>query len=655
MKKSITNFIVLVIAAFAFIFIGCGGGGGGGDGGTSGGEENKSPVAITGPNQTVDEGTFVSLDASNSNDPDDGIASYLWEQTEGPLVTLSNPSSVKPTFTAPSVGAGGAALTFRLTVTDKGGLKSTAICIVNVTATNIPPIAEAGSDQTVDEGTLVTLDGSGSTDPDDGITSYLWEQTGGPFVSLSDYGAVKPTFISPSVGSSAALTFRLTVTDNGGLKSSDTCIVNVTYVNKPPVAEAGPYQTAYVGVLVMLDGSVSADPDNDDISYQWQQTGGPAVTLTNANTALAQFTASVAAGSVLSFRLTVTDIWGLQSTDTTTVTVQENPKKLAQTVLYTAYAGIGYGRANYTATDDDEFLYNVMLDDLNTVTGNLVMDTIFYDTNVLTKLINLALGITTTFNYTYPSGVAGSIKVNPGAFVNGYRSFTADLSVNFNATAYLWEACNYYGPDGGEDLTAHITGYYKATTEGLEELFMSTVRINPQPSLKAVYPKTEVRYSNWIINYQTYYGDADPTYTTGMSTTPVNMKVVPTLITEPSSDADFREYDMSGGFSLNGNTYTFGTSSVPVKYNQEQGNGLTFIYISGNLITPDLTDPVTVSIPAANPVIRNIYGFWISGQMNFAGLSGTSQAVFNSNYSCTFSGGNQDPWTVTGWQNTLEP
>jgi hypothetical protein len=335
--------------------------------------------------------------------------------------------------------------------------------------------------------------------------------------------------------------------------------------------------------------------------------------------------------------------------------VQANPKKLAQTALYTAYAGIGYGRANYTTPDDDEFLYNVMLDDLNTVTGNLVMDTIFYDPNVLAKLINLALGITTTFNYTYPSGVFGSIEVNPGALVNGYRSFVADLSVNFNETAYPWETCNYYGPDGGVDLTAHVTGYFKATTLELEELFLSSVIINPQPSLKAVYPKGEVRYSNWIINYQVYYGDADPAYTTGMSTTPVNMKVVPTLITEPLSDADFRDYDLSGGFSLNGSAYTFGGSGESVKYQQEQENGLTLISISGKLVAPGLTGPVTVSTPAASPAIRNIYGLWISGQMNFADLDSASQAVFNTGYSCTFSGGSQGTWTISGWQNALEP
>jgi len=753
MKKTLSNFIVLVIAALAITSTGCGGGGRGG-GGTSEGEENKSPVAITGPNQTVAEGSLVTLDASNSNDPDDGITSYLWEQTGGPSVILSNPSSVKPTFTAPSVGPGGAALTFRLTVTDKGGLKSTATCIVNVTylnkppfadagpdqtvtegsvvtldasnsndpddgiasylweqtegpsvtlsdasaikpvfiapdvsedgtalkfrltvtdngglkstatciinitGTNDPPTAEAGADQTVNEGALVTLDGSGSTDTDDGIASYLWEQTGGPSVTLSNSSAVKPTFIAPSVGFGAALTFRLTVTDNGGLKSSDTCIVNVTNVNKPPVAEAGPDQTAYVGFIVTLDGSASADPDNDDISYQWQQTGGSAVTLTNANTAITQFTVSVAAGSVLSFRLTVTDIWGLQSSDTIAVTVQENPKKPAQTALYTAYAGIGYGRADYTTTDDDEFLYNVMLDDLNTITGNLVLDTIFNDPDALAKLLRLVLIIplTTTFNYTYPdTGVACSIKIVPGSLVHGYRAFTGDLSVNFSATGYPWESCLYYGNEGGVDLTANVSGYYKATSNGLEYLFLNSVTITPMTTLKAVYPKGEVRYNLWKIAYKTYYGTVDPTYPDVGSDTPINMKVVPTLITEPASDADFRDYDLSGGFSLNGNAYTFGSSGKSVKYQQVQENGLTFIYISGNLIAPGLTDPVTVSTPAANPVTRNIYGFWNSGQLNFAGLTGASQTVFNSNYSCTFSGGNQIAWTVAGWQNALEP
>ena len=332
----------------------------------------------------------------------------------------------------------------------------------------------------------------------------------------------------------------------------------------------------------------------------------------------------------------------------------------AQDVLYTAYAGIGYGRAEYTTTDDDEFLYNVMLDDLNTLAGNLVQDTIFNDTNVLTKLISLVLGGTTTFTYTDSYGVISSIKVNPGVLVHGYRSFVADLSVNFGSTAYPLDPnnlskCQYYGPDGGNDLTASVTGYYKATTSGLEELFLSSVTIVPKTTLKAVYPKGEVRYNNWKIEYQVYYGDVDPTYTTGMSTIPVNMKVAPTLISAPSSDVDFRDYDLSGGFTLNGDAYVFGTSTEVVNYQQEQESGQTLIFIAGKLKVPGQTSQVIISTPTVNPIIRNITGFWTSGLMNFTGLDGASQVIFNSNYSCTFSGGNQGSWTVNGWQNTLEP
>jgi alpha-tubulin suppressor-like RCC1 family protein len=287
---------------------------------------NEPPTANAGPDQTVAEGITVTLDASGSTDPDDGIASYGWEQTEGPAVTLSDASAMQPQFTAPNVGPTGAALKFELTVTDNGGLKSTATCIVNVTWLNEPPTANAGPDQTVEEGIIVTLDASGSTDPDDGIASYGWEQTEGPAVTLSDASAMQPQFTAPNVGpTGAALKFVLTVTDNGGLKSTATCMVNVSWVNELPTAEAGPDQSIVAGAVVTLNGGGSTDPDDGISSYQWLQTVGPSVTLINADTAIAQFTASVAAGSVLTFELTVTDAGGLQATDTCTITVQQPP------------------------------------------------------------------------------------------------------------------------------------------------------------------------------------------------------------------------------------------------------------------------------------------------------------------------------------------
>jgi hypothetical protein len=89
-----------------------------------------------------------------------------------------------------------------------------------------PPVANAGDDQSVTIDTTVTLDGSGSTDPDNDIVSYHWQQTDGPPVTLADPTVVQPQFIA-NVPLDSTLSFELTVTDATGLTSTDTCVVLV--------------------------------------------------------------------------------------------------------------------------------------------------------------------------------------------------------------------------------------------------------------------------------------------------------------------------------------------------------------------------------------------------------------------------------------------
>ena len=274
---------------------------------------NQPPISNAGPDQLVSEGDLVTLNGSNSSDPDDGIVSYLWTQTAGTTVTLSDPTAVNPSFTAGTAGS----LSFNLLVTDAGGLQANDVCIVNVTAGNQPPTADAGVDQTVDPGALVALNGTNSSDPDDGIASYLWTQTAGMTVTLSSSSSVNPTFTAPSTG---PLTFILTVTDAGGLQSNDTCIVNIVIpANNPPVANAGPDQTVYEGETVVLDGTGSSDPDLDTITYLWTQTAGTSITLSDPAAANPYFTAALE--GALTFRLTVTDSGGLQHSDLCIVNV----------------------------------------------------------------------------------------------------------------------------------------------------------------------------------------------------------------------------------------------------------------------------------------------------------------------------------------------
>lgn len=266
-----------------------------------------APVANAGPDQSVSEGTSVTLDASGS--VAGAGATYNWTQSAGSSVTLNLTDPIRPTFTAPSVPAGGATVTFNLTVTD-GSLTSLPDAInINVTNINNPPVADAGSDQTVAEGSGVILNGANSYDPDAESLLYSWVQTGGPLVSLIASDSATPKFFAPSVGiAGATLTFKLTVSD-GIDSSSDSVDIVVENVNHPPLADAGPDQTKDEGTLVTLDGTASSDPDGDVISYSWIQISGPTVTLSDPNSATPGFTAPLvgAGGATLVFRLTVSD------------------------------------------------------------------------------------------------------------------------------------------------------------------------------------------------------------------------------------------------------------------------------------------------------------------------------------------------------------
>jgi hypothetical protein len=92
------------------------------------------PVADAGYNQSVHENDFVTLDASNSSDPDGIIDCYFWKQMPGgSQVTLSDPNAMNPSFTAP-VGSSGETLTFQVTVTDDDGLESTDTSNVDVSS-----------------------------------------------------------------------------------------------------------------------------------------------------------------------------------------------------------------------------------------------------------------------------------------------------------------------------------------------------------------------------------------------------------------------------------------------------------------------------------------------------------------------------------------
>lgn len=272
-------------------------------------------AASAGPDQKVAPSEQVRLSAANSTGLNKNSVSYLWTQLDGPQTMLSNPAAEEPSFMAPEVGEGDKFLSFQVIVTGQDGAQSQDFCIVNVTDGNTPPIADAGPAQAVVGGQLVTMDGSRSFDFDDGIAGYSWRQIAGTEVILCSPTSAQPTFTAPDVELlSEALIFELTVTDEGGLRARNRCVVNVTTVRNPPIADAGPDLVVSPGAEVTLDGSKSTDVDGGILSYRWTQLSGQPVRLSSPVAVQPRFIAPPPAGKSqeLVFQVLVTDSAGLQ-------------------------------------------------------------------------------------------------------------------------------------------------------------------------------------------------------------------------------------------------------------------------------------------------------------------------------------------------------
>ena len=95
-----------------------------------------------------------------------------------------------------------------------------------VYSSNTAPVANAGPDQAVLPGQLVTLDGTGSSDPQGDPITYAWTPPAG--ITLSSNTAAQPTFTAPYAMTDQTYNVSLVVTDSGGLSAAaDTVAVTV--------------------------------------------------------------------------------------------------------------------------------------------------------------------------------------------------------------------------------------------------------------------------------------------------------------------------------------------------------------------------------------------------------------------------------------------
>ncbi len=244
----------------------------------------------------------VNFDAQGSIDPDDDTLTYAWDFGDG-----NSDTGVTASYTY----LDGGTYTAVLTVDDGNGGTDTTSQVITVTV-NQSPVANAGVDQTVTDsdgnGTeTVTLDGSGSNDPDGTIVSYIW----------SEGGSQIATGLSPDVSFTVGShTVTLEVTDDDGATATDTVTVVVTApANIPPTAS---FTYSCNGVECTFDGATgptaSSDPDGTIVSYNWYFGDGK---YGSGGTTSHTYPTT---GSY-SVRLTVTDDDGATDEDTVSVVV----------------------------------------------------------------------------------------------------------------------------------------------------------------------------------------------------------------------------------------------------------------------------------------------------------------------------------------------
>ena len=173
-----------------------------------------APASFTFSPESPEYGKTVTFDASGSSDSDGTIVDYVWDFGDG-----TTASGRTATYSYASVGS----YTVTLTITYNDNLTDTATKNVFVIATGIdidevPPVANAGNEMTVKDGSKVNFSAAGSSD-NVGIVSYVWD--------FGDGNTGTGETVAHTYDTVGTYNVSLTVADAAGLHNTDTIVITV--------------------------------------------------------------------------------------------------------------------------------------------------------------------------------------------------------------------------------------------------------------------------------------------------------------------------------------------------------------------------------------------------------------------------------------------
>lgn len=224
---------------------------------------NPIPSFTATPNP-VAPGATASLSAAESLDPTPGgsIVRYEWDLDGNGTFELDGGTSATTSRSWPTKQT----VTVGLRVTDNEGNAEVVTSPVYVTAapsaalTFLPALPVTAQ--------TVTLDASGSTDPDGTITGHEWDlDSNGSFErSTGVTPTTQTSFATPGIHG-----VRVRVTDDTG--ATDVKRVEVAVANRAPTARLSVPATPIPGQQVTLDASASSDPDGTIVRHEWDLDG----------------------------------------------------------------------------------------------------------------------------------------------------------------------------------------------------------------------------------------------------------------------------------------------------------------------------------------------------------------------------------------------
>lgn len=219
---------------------------------------NEPPVVDAGPDLSVGEGSTVLLSGSATDSDGPSPLAYSWSVIQGGAsVSFVDAGTLTPTLSVPRVVT---PLLVRVKLTADDGLEvaTDTVDITVLNSINEPPMASAGTAQTVDAGAVVTLQGVG-TDPNNDALTFAWTQVAGPPVTLSAPMSQLTTFTAPVVTTPTNLDFELVVRDLSDPSPPATTRVSVVPIT---IADAGSDAGVDAGFDAGVDGGSDAGAED---------------------------------------------------------------------------------------------------------------------------------------------------------------------------------------------------------------------------------------------------------------------------------------------------------------------------------------------------------------------------------------------------------